>query len=153
MPRFCWRWPKRYQNLTLVMPNVYIHWTSKFHKSHVKDCDLDSRPFFCFSSAHSRFTSMYRIVFPNGIDSYDLVGTKPSPIRSLSKDSVSSTASQTSLIPFGNVISRWFGGPDSTVSAPKASPSLEVVPENAIDHLIFSGVAFGSFREKKYTPS
>ncbi|SRR5258705_6307967 len=108
------------------------------------------------SSAHSRFTSMYKIVFPNGIDEHstpttsrgssrtDLVVNKQMPERSFSKDSSLSTAQSSLMIPFG-MLSRWIGGSSSTVSVSRASSSPPVVPNNAIDHLIFSGVAFGSF--------
>ncbi|KAF8329754.1 outer membrane protein Iml2/Tetratricopeptide repeat protein 39 [Cantharellus anzutake] len=114
---------------------------------------------YSLNSAHSRFTSMYKVVFPNGIDDVftptisekssqtDLLDEATKQLRTRSPTPLYSpkfTSSQTSLSPLsGNLFSRWMGGSRSITPVSRSDSSYQVIPENPVEHLIYSGVAFG----------
>ncbi|KXN84549.1 Mitochondrial outer membrane protein IML2 [Leucoagaricus sp. SymC.cos] len=121
---------------------------------------------YALNSAHSKFTRLYKTVFPNGVDSYTpspppppgAISRETSFAGSVSYSSESSVASSTSTLPASPDV------PDSkpvkrgffsrlASSGTSSTPSLNVAhhrphlhpakPDGPVDDLIVAGTAFG----------
>ncbi|KDQ54513.1 hypothetical protein JAAARDRAFT_38183 [Jaapia argillacea MUCL 33604] len=126
---------------------------------------------YALNSAHSKFSKLYKQVFPTGLDSFATPATTPLPSPGASTSSLlssSSASSQLTTVPPSSSPSistssssrgffgRWTGGGGSNLAVPtpatngtralgrKASAmSLRVGKEGPVDELIISGTAFG----------
>ncbi|KAJ3526621.1 hypothetical protein NM688_g8239 [Phlebia brevispora] len=91
--------------------------------------------FYELNSAHSKFTRLYKTVYPGGIDNYATPATSkaPSPSPSIKSDSSSThTAKQRS-----GFFSRF-----SSSSVTQVNP-VTSTPDGPVEELIMSGTAFG----------
>ncbi|EJD00336.1 uncharacterized protein FOMMEDRAFT_159009 [Fomitiporia mediterranea MF3/22] len=105
---------------------------------------------YALNNAHSRFTKLYKTVFPTGIDSYITPATTPIPSRSPSTHSLASAGSvrsTTETVTASSVSSkgssflgRWGL---SASNASKGPPQSVLEPEGPVEELIVSGAAFG----------
>ncbi|KAN0076757.1 Outer membrane protein Iml2/Tetratricopeptide repeat protein 39 [Tylopilus felleus] len=94
------------------------------------------------NSAHSKFTKLFRTLYPNGLDEYATPGQTPAPSRKGSIHSIrtSATLSTPQARPSG-FLARW--GFTSSVSAPPSLGSKSNPSNGEIEELILSGAAFG----------
>ncbi|KAI5121532.1 hypothetical protein M0805_002592 [Coniferiporia weirii] len=103
---------------------------------------------YALNNAHSKFTKLYKTVFPTGLDSYITPAASPLPSRnpstpslasaSSSKHSAETASAASASSKGGSFFGRW------AISAP-ASPQPKPVaqPEGPVEELIVSGAAFG----------
>ncbi|KAI0345249.1 hypothetical protein BDW22DRAFT_1354152 [Trametopsis cervina] len=101
--------------------------------------------FYELNSAHSKFTKLFKTVFPSGVDDYATPATSQatSPAPSIrSETSSTNTAKQQARSGYGvfGSIGR-FGG--SLLSAQPVANPVASLPEGPIEELIMSGTAFG----------
>ncbi|TFK46699.1 hypothetical protein OE88DRAFT_1714935 [Heliocybe sulcata] len=92
--------------------------------------------------AHSKFTKLYKSVFPAGIDDYATPASTPGPSRKPSTPSlrsVNSTATATAPAR-SSFFGRW-GSSSPSPSSPKVATFKE--PEGPVEEMILSGAAFG----------
>ncbi|EJD00340.1 uncharacterized protein FOMMEDRAFT_142311 [Fomitiporia mediterranea MF3/22] len=101
-------------------------------------------------SAHSRFTKLYKTIFPTGIDSYITPAATPIPSRSPSTHSLASTGSVRSTTETVTVSSASSKGSSflgrwglSASNTSKGPPQSVLEPEGPVEELIVSGAAFG----------
>ncbi|KAF8321184.1 hypothetical protein DL93DRAFT_2051790 [Clavulina sp. PMI_390] len=88
----------------------------------------------CF--AHSKFTTLFKEVYPNGLDSYATPGASRKLLRQASSPTSASAPSPKRSL-FG------WGGSSSGSSTPITPPTGKIEPQTRTDELILSGVAFG----------
>ncbi|KAK0211394.1 outer membrane protein Iml2/Tetratricopeptide repeat protein 39 [Desarmillaria ectypa] len=88
---------------------------------------------YSLNSAHSKFTKLFKTVFPNGLDGYRTPAASPSVSRKPSNPSIRSVSTNATKTSF---FSKWSGGSTLTVPQP-------LIPEGPVDELIISGTAFG----------
>lgn len=125
---------------------------------------------YSLNSAHSKFTKLYKTVFPNGIDAYlpspppmlGAVSRQSSFAGSVSYSSAASAASSTSTLPAvpepepdlkpvisqkRSLFSRLTSGPNASTPALTAAhhrPHLHPKkPDGPVDDLVIAGTAFG----------
>ncbi|KAG9313319.1 hypothetical protein JVU11DRAFT_5623 [Chiua virens] len=95
-----------------------------------------------FNSAHSKFTKLFKTLYPNGLDEYATPGQTPMSSRQGSIYNVKASVAQISVQsrPSG-FLARWgFTSPTS----PPPMPGTKTNPSNdEIEELILSGAAFG----------
>ncbi|OCH93858.1 hypothetical protein OBBRIDRAFT_789896 [Obba rivulosa] len=94
---------------------------------------------YAMNSAHSKFSKLFKTVYPNGLAELPTPATSVAPSRSPSIFSEASSTSTTKQSA-GRSFFRWGS---SNTSAPTATPSLSLVQEGSVDELIMSGTAFG----------
>ncbi|SJL17453.1 related to Mitochondrial outer membrane protein IML2 [Armillaria ostoyae] len=92
-----------------------------------------TKPLIPRFSAHSKFTKLFKTVFPNGLDGYRTPAASPSVSRRPSNPSIRSVSTNATKTSF---FSKWSGG--STLAVPQP-----IIPEGPVDELIISGTAFG----------
>ena len=119
---------------------------------------------YSLNSGHSKFTKIYKAVFPNGLNSYPTpAGTRdPTPATSRNAStanlsSLSSSAVSAKSASKGSFFSRLTGGSagstpsGSTLNIPGTVDSTAVVmPEGETEDLIVYGAAFGDSFSLKY---
>ncbi|KAK0442051.1 outer membrane protein Iml2/Tetratricopeptide repeat protein 39 [Desarmillaria tabescens] len=88
---------------------------------------------YSLNSAHSKFTKLFKTVFPNGLDGYRTPAASPSVSRKPSNPSIRSVSTNATKTSF---FSKWSGG--STLAVPQP-----IIPEGPVEELIISGTAFG----------
>ncbi|KAJ7594210.1 outer membrane protein Iml2/Tetratricopeptide repeat protein 39 [Mycena floridula] len=94
---------------------------------------------YSLNSAHSKFTKLYKTVFPNGLEGYSTPSASPSVSRKSSNPSLKST---TALVPKSGFFSRWTSSASSsTLNVPDFTP--DNIVEGSIEETIVSGTAFG----------
>ncbi|KAF8548584.1 hypothetical protein OG21DRAFT_1516159 [Imleria badia] len=94
------------------------------------------------NSAHSKFTKLFKTLYPNGLDEYATPGQTPAPSRKGSIHSIRSSAvpSASQARPSG-FLARW--GFTSSAPAPLALGSKHNPSNGEIEELVLSGAAFG----------
>ncbi|KAH8111665.1 outer membrane protein Iml2/Tetratricopeptide repeat protein 39 [Phellopilus nigrolimitatus] len=101
---------------------------------------------YALNNAHSKFTKLYKTVFPAGLDYYITPATTPLPSRNPSTPSLTSsrsagTISAATSSSKGSFFGRW-GFSVSAPSMPQEKPAM-TQPEGPVEELIVSGAAFG----------
>ncbi|TFL07447.1 outer membrane protein Iml2/Tetratricopeptide repeat protein 39 [Pterulicium gracile] len=92
---------------------------------------------YALNSAHSRFTKLFKTVFPDGLERYKTPSSTPTPSR---KSSISSLRSATTAAPKkSGFFSRLTG---SSLAVPERIPS-SFTPEGPVEEMIVAGAAFG----------
>jgi hypothetical protein len=91
---------------------------------------------YALNSAHSKFTKLFKTVFPNGLDNYSTPATTPKPSRKPSIQSIASQRSATSSTSKFGLFGRW----GSTLTVP--STPTEFI-DGPVEELIVAGTAFG----------
>ncbi|KAI0748463.1 outer membrane protein Iml2/Tetratricopeptide repeat protein 39 [Daedaleopsis nitida] len=99
---------------------------------------------YAMNSAHSKYTKLYKTVYPNGLDDYatpaaSAPGSSAASIRSVGSatNSVTPAAPKSTRSGF---FSRFTG---STLTVPTVPTTPIVAAEGSLDELILSGTAFG----------
>ncbi|KAK7693929.1 hypothetical protein QCA50_003503 [Cerrena zonata] len=92
---------------------------------------------YALNNAHSKYTRLYKTVYPNGLDNYATPSTSKSPSPAPSIRSEVSTAPTKARSGF---FSRFTG---STLSVPATNTVAVTTPEGPLEELIMSGAAFG----------
>ncbi|KAF8522203.1 outer membrane protein Iml2/Tetratricopeptide repeat protein 39 [Hysterangium stoloniferum] len=99
-------------------------------------------------SAHTKFTRIYNVVFPDGIEAFASLSSTPVQSRQASMNDVSlltpSTPSSTSTVPSGNrsgFFGRWIPASSKPVSPAPVSTLLPA--DGPVEELIIAGAAFG----------
>ncbi|KAH7923486.1 hypothetical protein BV22DRAFT_1196685 [Leucogyrophana mollusca] len=93
------------------------------------------------NSAHSKFSKLYKTVYPNGLDSYSTPATTPLPSRKGSNGSLQSASTTQSSAPRAGFFGRWsLLGPSTPAAAPGSVGNRANGP---VEELILSGTAFG----------
>lgn len=104
------------------------------------------------NSAHSRFSKLYDIAFPDGVDNYATPSSSPGPSRKPSKSEINRSmslppvlSSSTTPAPVAPIPSRgWFTRWSSSSKVPSvSSPSTPLEPDGPVEELIIAGAAFG----------
>ncbi|KAL6298596.1 hypothetical protein BKA93DRAFT_830556 [Sparassis latifolia] len=96
-------------------------------------------------SAHSKYSRLYKAVYPAGLYEYTTPGSSPSPsvYSSASSTSVSTFTGSTPNTPKSPAKSTFFGRwGKSSLSVPSTA-SVVIAEEGSVDELILSGTAFG----------
>ncbi|KAF9651455.1 hypothetical protein BDM02DRAFT_3110516 [Thelephora ganbajun] len=93
---------------------------------------------YSINTAHSKYSKLYKVVFPSGLDGYDTPSASLPPSRapSIALSTHSSTSSRPSL--FGR-----FLGHGSSLTVPSRTPSPSPHPDGPPEETIISGTAFG----------
>ncbi|KAG5725885.1 hypothetical protein E4T56_gene5106 [Termitomyces sp. T112] len=111
---------------------------------------------YSLNSAHSKFSKLYKTVFPNGLDAYTTPSATPAPSRKSSTlslhSSLSSYTSSTAAVATTSSTSKSFFSrftssslsisSNSNTNSPP-SDAEELPPDGPIEDLIISGTAFG----------
>ncbi|KAL5513993.1 hypothetical protein ACEPAG_2754 [Sanghuangporus baumii] len=99
---------------------------------------------YALNNAHSRFTKLFKTVFPTGLDSYITPATTPTPSRSPSTPSLAESvqsAAKTVSVPAtpsrGSFFGRW------GLTVPRQPSKSVIHPDGPMEDLIISGAAFG----------
>ncbi|EIW74024.1 hypothetical protein CONPUDRAFT_113920 [Coniophora puteana RWD-64-598 SS2] len=95
------------------------------------------------NSAHSRFTKLYKTVYPAGLQAYSTPSTSPQPSRKPSNDSIQSSATAQSARSGGSFFSRWYSGSPSTKTLAPPPGSAQNQATGPVEELVLSGTAFG----------
>ncbi|EMD38154.1 hypothetical protein CERSUDRAFT_113305 [Gelatoporia subvermispora B] len=97
---------------------------------------------YAMNSAHTKFSKLFKTVYPHGLSELPTPATSVAPSRapSVISDTSSSTSTTTTKQSTGRSFFRW--GSSAPV-APTAVPSLSMVSDGSVDELIMSGTAFG----------
>ncbi|KAI0723829.1 outer membrane protein Iml2/Tetratricopeptide repeat protein 39 [Cerioporus squamosus] len=98
---------------------------------------------YAMNSAHSKFTKLYKTVYPNGLDEYatpaaSVAGSRAASIRSEVSDTGSTAAAPKPAR--SGFFSRFTGASLAVPSAPRGPINAA---EGTVDELILSGTAFG----------
>ncbi|KAH7889192.1 outer membrane protein Iml2/Tetratricopeptide repeat protein 39 [Phlebopus sp. FC_14] len=97
------------------------------------------------NSAHSKFTKLFKTLYPNGLDAYATPGQTPLPSRKASNRSLRSSVTQATVSSVSarspGFFARWTGFA-STSSTPVVG-TIANPPNGPIEELILSGAAFG----------
>ncbi|EKM55265.1 uncharacterized protein PHACADRAFT_208778 [Phanerochaete carnosa HHB-10118-sp] len=96
--------------------------------------------FYELNKAHSKFTKLYKTVFPSGLDNYATPATSKAPSPSPSIHSESSTTRTTPTKQRTGFFGR-FGV--STLSPHQPANPVSSTPDGPVEELIMSGTAFG----------
>ncbi|RDB22979.1 Mitochondrial outer membrane protein IML2 [Hypsizygus marmoreus] len=109
---------------------------------------------YSLNSAHSKFTKLYKTVFPNGLDSYKTPAATPAPSRKPSVPSLRSVSTATTTTytevtetavyttPTKSFFARWTSSAaTSTVSF--QNPDEPMPPDGPVEEFIIAGTAFG----------
>ncbi|TDL16298.1 hypothetical protein BD410DRAFT_795499 [Rickenella mellea] len=95
------------------------------------------------NNAHSKFTKIYKTVFPDGVEKYATPSATPSISRKNSTPSLASVKTETTVISSkNNSKSSFFGSWGASATSLKP-PSPLIQPEGPVEELILSGAAFG----------
>ncbi|KAG6863107.1 hypothetical protein C0991_008147 [Blastosporella zonata] len=110
---------------------------------------------YALNSAHSKFSKLYKTVFPNGLDAYTTPSGTPTPSRKSSTPSIYSAASSNAELattsapatppPSKSLFARFTS---STLSVPSTRSTNgtaegEFPPDGPVEDLIIAGTAFG----------
>ncbi|KAG6815974.1 hypothetical protein H0H87_009701 [Tephrocybe sp. NHM501043] len=103
---------------------------------------------YALNSAHSKFSKLYKTVFPNGLDAYTTPSATPAPSRKSSTPSLHSAASSTTNLPTQPASKSLFARfTSSTLSIPSTlrtpEGNTEIPPDGPVEDLIVAGTAFG----------
>ncbi|KAF5337705.1 hypothetical protein D9758_017342 [Tetrapyrgos nigripes] len=117
---------------------------------------------YALNNAHSKFTKLYKLVFPAGLEGYSTPAASPSVSRKSSNPNLSSAATERlTLKPkasTGNLstisnaakssfFGRWGGGSSASTSSTLAVPQVDangaLVADGPVEDLIVAGTAFG----------
>ncbi|KAF9512122.1 hypothetical protein BS47DRAFT_1345927 [Hydnum rufescens UP504] len=105
--------------------------------------------FYALNSAHGKFSRLYSLVYPQGLDRYstpttsrtsstsDLVPLSPTSTFSAASPGSSDALPSSPYSPAGNFFTRW------PLATPKSALPKKIVPDGPVDRLILSGTAFG----------
>ncbi|KAJ7290503.1 hypothetical protein C8J57DRAFT_1276000 [Mycena rebaudengoi] len=95
---------------------------------------------YALNSAHSKFTKLYKTVFPAGLDAY----RTPVPSRKASTASLTAAASAGSLAPPPpkSVFARWGMSSSASLAMPAPVP-VAYTPDGPVEEMIVAGTAFG----------
>ncbi|KIJ59698.1 hypothetical protein HYDPIDRAFT_140301 [Hydnomerulius pinastri MD-312] len=98
------------------------------------------------NSAHSKFTKLFKTLYPNGLDAYATPGQTPIPSRKGSRGSLQSSATQSTSSSVAasrspGFFARW--GFTSATPAPPVLGTIANPPNGPVEELILSGAAFG----------
>ncbi|TCD67048.1 hypothetical protein EIP91_000610 [Steccherinum ochraceum] len=99
---------------------------------------------YAMNTAHSKFTKLFKTVYPNGLDNYATPSTsapssRPASINSSTSSTPSSASNQTTKAK--GFFSRF--GSSLTVSSPSSETTGNLTPDGPLEELIMSGTAFG----------
>ncbi|KAI9567191.1 outer membrane protein Iml2/Tetratricopeptide repeat protein 39 [Boletus coccyginus] len=98
-----------------------------------------------FNSAHSKFTKLFKTIYPSGLDDYATPGHTPTPSRKGSIHNIRSSPTHPApQARSSGFLTRW--GFVSSTSAPPTAPMLGTMnnpSSGEIEELILSGAAFG----------
>jgi hypothetical protein len=96
---------------------------------------------YALNSAHSKFTKLYKTVFPAGLDAY----RTPVPSRKASTASLTAAASAGSLAPPPpkSVFARWGMSSSASLAMPAPVP-VAYTPDGPVEEMIVAGTAFGA---------
>ncbi|KAG6911431.1 hypothetical protein DXG01_016528 [Tephrocybe rancida] len=113
---------------------------------------------YALNNAHSKFSKLYKTVFPNGLDDYTTPSGTPAPSRKSSTPSLRSASSSSSTLastltvpaPSKSLFARFTS---STLSVPNTRPQPttngtaegegEPLPDGPVEDLVVAGTAFG----------
>ncbi|KAI0373047.1 hypothetical protein BV20DRAFT_1050450 [Pilatotrama ljubarskyi] len=98
---------------------------------------------YAMNSAHSKFSKLYKTVYPNGLQNYatPAASTANSRAASIRSEASGSSSQPTALKPAKSGFFSRFTG--AALSAPTTPQAPIVAEEGSIDELILSGTAFG----------
>ncbi|KAK7443214.1 Mitochondrial outer membrane protein iml2 [Stygiomarasmius scandens] len=113
---------------------------------------------YALNNAHSKFTKLYKAVYPAGLSGYSTPAASPSVSRKSSNPSLSSTSSEKpalkpkassgnlSMIGKASFFGRWGASaptPSSTLTVPGADENGALAIDGPVEDLILAGTAFG----------
>ncbi|KII88264.1 hypothetical protein PLICRDRAFT_175873 [Plicaturopsis crispa FD-325 SS-3] len=94
---------------------------------------------YALNSAHSKFTKLYKTVYPNGLDNLKTPAASAAPSRAPSVHSVATSSStSTATTNKSGFFGRWGGGSLTASNAP-----VVYMADGPVEELIESGTAFG----------
>ncbi|THU91198.1 hypothetical protein K435DRAFT_674578 [Dendrothele bispora CBS 962.96] len=101
---------------------------------------------YALNNAHSKFTKLYKVVYPSGLSGYLTPAASPPVSRKSSNPSLSSTASERPALKPKAFFGRWTASsaatPSSTLTVPGDSDAASAT-DGPVEDLILAGTAFG----------